>query len=708
MVDLAIPGLGDAVLIGRGGFSKVYRARQTDFDRDVAVKVLDIDVETDAARRAFTRECELAGRLTDHPNVVTVFDSDFVEATGEPYIIMGFASGGSLAAAIDERDHLPVAEALDIAIQVAGALESAHRHGVVHRDVKPQNIVFQRSGHPALTDFGIAAVAGYAATSMSAQALTPLHAAPELFRGEPSTPSSDVYGLGSTIFTMLEGHPPFGHLGDLPMAVLVKVLSDDPPKVTTQKVPARLDAVIASMLAKDPENRPRLTEVIDELRFIQQGLGEPTTNAVLLDGNPEHVLHPFDHESPSAAASSWRRHPNNRQKILIGSVAALLIAVGAVVGVILTRDSGPTYVAPVHGTGVAQLALADEHGCALMLDGTVECWGNTVEGQLGSGSLSGSFTPVKVKGLTNVTQLAVKATHSCAVLTNGELWCWGINEDGELGTGTTSEAEATPVKSLLDQVKMVSISEYATCALRVDGTVWCWGGAADSFLGQRIDQKNQLQPIQIPGLTDVVRITGGNYHSCALKSSGSVECWGNNLKGQLGQGRNSTQEQKGDPAAPVVGLDDVVSVSLGFFHSCAVLRDTTVSCWGLNASGQLGNGTTKDSSKPIKVPGLTGVSQLALGEDHSCALLTNEQIKCWGSDEFDQLGHTDEKSSRSPADADLVAPATRIGAGNSFSCAGSTSHLQCWGNNAAGQLGQGNADRVHKPVNVRLSQSAGS
>lgn len=706
MVDLHIPGFEDAALVGRGGFSKVYRVRQSEFDRVVAVKVLDIDVETDDARRAFTRECELAGRLTDHPNVVTVFDSGFVPDSGEPLIVMGFASGGSLAAAIAERGSIPVEEALGIAIQVAGALESAHRHGVVHRDVKPENIVFQRSGLPALTDFGIAAVAGYAATSMSAQALTPLHAAPELFRGEASTPTSDVYGLGSTLFAMLEGHPPFGHLGDLPMAVLVKVLSDDPPKVTSQKVPARLDAVIASMLAKDPADRPRLTEVISELQFIQRELGAPATDAVILDGDPEQAAGVYDIAAPSAAASSWqRRPPKRRTKVLVGSIAALVLAVGAGVGIALANSGGPTYVKPLDGEGVAQIALAEEHGCALMLDGTVECWGNTVEGQLGTGSLSGSLKPVKVKGLDNVTQIAVKATHACAVRTSGDLWCWGINEDGELGAGTQTDAEPAPVKAKLDQVKMVTISDYVTCALRVDSTVWCWGGADDSLLGQEVATHNHIEPLQIPGLTDVSKIYSGNWHSCALKASGSVVCWGNNLWGQLGRGTNATQEKKGAPAAPVKGLDNVVSLSLGYFHSCAVLRDTTVRCWGNNAAGQLGDGNTKNTNVPVEVTGLSGVSQLALGEDHSCALLTDQQVECWGSDEFDQLGSATESSSTTPVHADLVAPATLIAAGNHFNCAGSSSHLQCWGKNVAGQLAQGNNDRVHVPVNVKLAKS---
>lgn len=709
MVDLGIPGFDDATLIGRGGFSKVYRARQIEFDRIVAVKVLDIDVDTEDARRAFERECELAGRLSDHPNVITPFVADFVPATGEPYIAMGYASGGTLATAIAERGHLPVTEALELAVDVAGALESAHRHGVVHRDVKPENIVFQRSGQPALTDFGIAAVAGYAATSMSAQALTPLHAAPELFRGEPSTPISDVYGLGSTLFAMLEGHPPFGHLGDLPMAVLVKVLSDDPPKVTSQKVPARLDAVIASMLAKDPADRPRLTEVIAELQFIQRELGAPPKDPVIIDGDPEQAASIYDASAPSPAASSWRRRPPKRRtKILVASIAAVLVAAAAGVGIALANNSSTTYVAPLDGQGVKQIALADEHGCALLTNATVECWGNAVQGQLGSGSLTGSRVPVSVKGLDNVTQIAVQATHACAVTATGELWCWGVNEDGEMGTGTLDpENQSTPVKALLDQVKMVSISEYATCALRIDGTVWCWGAAADSFLGQPIAEKNRPTPTQVPGMSNVAQLSGGNYHTCALKASGSVECWGNNEKGQLGQGRDSTQEKKGDSPAPVVGLSDVVDLSLGFFHTCAVLRDTTVKCWGLNDAGQLGDGTTHDSNRPVTVPGLSGVKQLAAGESHTCALLVDQQVKCWGSDEFDQLGTSESRSSRSPEHADLVAPATQIAAGNAFNCAGSTSHLQCWGINTAGQLAQGNTKRLHAPVNVRLRPGTG-
>ena len=698
---MQIEGFESFTLIGRGGFSKVFRAHQIGFDRDVAVKVLEVEVDTDDARSAFRRECELAGRLTGHPNVVPVFDSGFIAGIDEPYIIMEYAPGGSVASRIAEHGHLEVEDALDVAIQVAGALETAHRHGVVHRDVKPQNIVFRRSGAPGLTDFGIAAVAGYAATSASAQAFTPLHAAPELFRGEPASAASDVYGLGSTLYSMLEGNSPFGKLGDLPTTVLGRLLSDPPPPIGAQLVPARLSAVLDSMLAKEPSDRPRLTEVIEELQRISESLGGTRTGAVVLEPGVDDAGRPAvvapDPDRPSRAASSWQgARISTRSTVAFIAVATLLIIAG-VAGARWAASGEAVATGPMT-RGAQMISANDTRACAIVSGGRVECWGDNQRGELGDGTTTSSSTPVRVTGLTGVTQISVTSDHACALTAAGELKCWGENDKGELGDGTTQDRHTPVTVTGLPPIRAVATGYWFTCVLTVDGHVQCWGWNENGQLGNgTIVKATTLTPAPVVGLSDVVQLVSRDWASCALLADGTARCWGGNSWGALG---DRTRHDSGTPV-PVVGLRDAVSLTAGFFHTCATLRDTTVRCWGKNDGGQLGDGTTTDRLSPVQVTGLTGVRQLALGEQHSCALLDTGEVRCWGSGLLGQIAN-DFNSSTVPVPVRLAGPASQIAAGNFSSCAGTTAVLQCWGRNTNGELGDGTNTQTATPVTTRI------
>lgn len=328
---MLIDGFEDFILVGRGGFSSVFRARQVGFDREVAIKLLEIDTDSDDVRQRFLNECELSGRLTGHPNIVTVLGSGFTTDTSQPYILMEFAPGGSLAGVIASSGAMPVAEAIRITVLLAGALDTAHRHGIVHRDVKPQNVVFQRSGAPGLTDFGIAAVSAYTGTSVASQALTPLHAAPELLEGRASTVASDIYGLGSTFFTMLQGHSPFGDRADTPFTLIGRVLNDPPPAVTAGPIPADLQLVVDSLLSKDPAARPALSELVAELNRIERSIGSSPTEAIVVDPPDGETIDSLPHHEmePSPAALTWQRTRRRRRAWKVGlgvGVVGMLIA----------------------------------------------------------------------------------------------------------------------------------------------------------------------------------------------------------------------------------------------------------------------------------------------------------------------------------------------------------------------------------------------
>jgi serine/threonine protein kinase len=202
-----VPGLTDFQLIGRGGSARVYRAYQSAMDRLVAVKI--IDGTSDEIRRRFDRERKVMGRLSRHPGIVTILDSGFM-SSGEPYLIMPYLEAGSLQARIDREGPLPWQEAVDITIEVAKAIDHGHQQGILHRDIKPGNILIDDQEKPQVTDFGIASLgaAGQGTTTRSV-GFTPAFSPPEAFDAEPANEAADIYALAATFVCLVTGSPPF-------------------------------------------------------------------------------------------------------------------------------------------------------------------------------------------------------------------------------------------------------------------------------------------------------------------------------------------------------------------------------------------------------------------------------------------------------------------------------------------------------------------
>lgn len=271
-----IDGYDDLVDIGGGGFSRVYRARDLKHDRTVAIKVLDTRGASDSERRAFSRELKAMGGIGDHPHTVTVLESGF-NADDRPFLVMPFFEAGTFADLIKDSGQQPVAEVIDLGIKVASALETVHQIGYLHRDVKPENIFVGEFGGHALGDFGISSITdGSSGTRTVGVALTPAHAAPEVWEDEKPTPLTDIYSLGSTLYNLLAARPPF--TGDTHAALLRKVLSEDPPRIGRKDIPHALTQLIKKMLAKVPTDRPSSAlEVANELREIQISEGLPAT-----------------------------------------------------------------------------------------------------------------------------------------------------------------------------------------------------------------------------------------------------------------------------------------------------------------------------------------------------------------------------------------------------------------------------------------------
>ena len=299
--ELRGAGFEDAAEIGRGGFGVVYRCAQPLLDRAVAVKVLTADLDPENLDR-FLREQHAMGRLSGHPNIVTILQVG-TTSTGRPFIVMPYHAKNSLEALIRRHGPLDWHEAVRIGVKLAGALEAAHRAGILHRDVKPGNILLSEYGEPELTDFGIARMAGGFQTATGVITGSPAFTAPEVLEGTPPTAASDVYSLGATLFCTLTGHAAFERRsGEKVIAQFLRITSQPIPDLRESGFPADVAAVIERAMARDPGDRPASAAAFgEELREVQRTSGVPV----------DEMAHPVElgveHREATVATSQLRR-----------------------------------------------------------------------------------------------------------------------------------------------------------------------------------------------------------------------------------------------------------------------------------------------------------------------------------------------------------------------------------------------------------------
>src|SRR6201998_3737521 len=282
VAELCAAGFDDAEEIGRGGFGIVFRCTQSSLDRVVAVKVLIEGVEEN--RERFVREQRAMGRLTGHPNIVGVLQAG-ATASGYPYLVMQYHRRGSLEQRIRRYGALPLEEALRVGVKMAGALETAHRREILHRDVKPANILMTNYGEPALSDFGIAHIAGGFKTATGTFTGSPAFTAPEVLSGDAPTPASDVYGLGATLFAALTGHAAYERRSGEPVvAQFLRIATEPVPDLRDSGIPEEVSAVIEKAMARDPAERPSAAAFGEELQRVQAGHGFPVDDMALRIG----------------------------------------------------------------------------------------------------------------------------------------------------------------------------------------------------------------------------------------------------------------------------------------------------------------------------------------------------------------------------------------------------------------------------------------
>jgi len=294
----------------------------------------------------------------------------------------------------------------------------------------------------------------------------------------------------------------------------------------------------------------------------------------------------------------------------------------------------------------ATLLTGMEHTCTLVADGRLQCWGSNYTGQLGDGTFGGfAVAPQFVQNVTNAIKAVPGGWFTCAMLPDHTAQCWGRNQDGQLGNGdaTTDTSLPGPVLNLGPVADLVA-GGYHTCALMGDGTAKCWGRNGRGQVGDGTVDTPITQPHTVSGLTTAAALSLGTYHTCALLQNGSVQCWGQSDWGQIGA---PGQAFSATPVT-VAGIGSAVGLATGFMNTCAALADGTVWCWGHNDFGQLGDGTTTSTATPVQVQGIRNPRALGLGVGHTCALMPDTSVQCWGEGDAGQFGTGTNTNSLTP------------------------------------------------------------
>ncbi len=849
--------------LGRGGTAIVYLARQRATGEEVAIKLIRAKyIEDEEAVTRFAREARFVAQL-DHPNIVAVHRVLDLGPSGTA-LVMAHVPGRTLKQVIKENGRLSVRRTEDVLRGVAKALGAAHAMGIIHRDVKPENIFIDAKGHALLADFGLArSMSNDTHLTMAGVAIgTPAYMAPEQIDGNDLDARGDIYSLGLVTWEMLTGHRPWE--GESLYAVLYHQKHEQLPDVRDIRddIPNYLAELVKRAIAKNRDERWQSTkDLLAALRQKNNGLPAPPHVRVSAEtvrfarpttppsvGAPDTIA-PTPAVRPSVDASTpltdddrssafamvaaelaWQdaarapaRAPSRRRYALAGGalvgVAALALAAAtlqrspevharpgrvipqahvaladtsvsllppivspsqnrpdsaidsaasAAVDSMVRADSlaatakpattsqadvshqktvkplapanrpatdvkksapaptaptrtvasstaapkettpspapvaapslPPTVTAPTPSSRVTVVA-GGMHSCLVGADGRAFCWGGNDHGQVGNGGTMRTAVPSIVSPDVRFSTIATGLSHSCGLARgSGVAWCWGDNDQGQLGDRTIAP-RATPVHAADGQAFIsIVVGAAHSCGLQSDGDAWCWGSNVHGQVGGgEIASPGISAPTLVTGAHRWAAISAGWNFTCGVERGGRVYCWGDNASGQLGDG---TTTERRSPVA-VSGDLTFVAASAGNAHACAVTAQGDAYCWGENSGGQLGDGSRVDRHTPVKVRTSLRFVAVATGAVHTCALATDGEAYCWGRNTYGQLGDgtmTDEAQPARVAGGHAFASLRTFG---SHTCGSTVSgEAFCWGYNLDGQLGDGTRAHRNRPVYI--------
>jgi alpha-tubulin suppressor-like RCC1 family protein/tRNA A-37 threonylcarbamoyl transferase component Bud32 len=740
--------------LGRGGTALVYLARERATGDEVAIKVIRSRyIDDDEAQARFAREARLVAQL-HHPNIVpvrAVLDLD----TAGLAIVMAHVVGHTLKQRIKQEGWLAPETAAQILREIGGALDVAHANGIVHRDVKPENIFIDAHGRAMLADFGLArSMTPDSALTMAGVALgTPAYMAPEQIDGTDLDARVDVYSLGLVAWEMLTGRRAW--LGEGLYAILYHQKHELPPDVRElrEDVPDRLAEVIARAIEKRRDARwgsvREMLDALDEstplvlaphrvshgdetIRFVLPPL--PTTEPA-----PVYALEQFTEEVPLIEVRRRRLPVVARTATVVATLSFAAIAAALVVrsradvaplalasDTILPVLQGDVPKRVILPAPIDTQVVRHETTRALVVAPPPTAKPAT---PMTAAVDSTPLPPVPIPALNarpriaNISVASEKiapadpsansvwrgppalkptasivagGTHSCSVSAAGKALCWGNNDHGQLGD--TSSERAKAVIGVDVQLHLVAITAGTshTCAIARDGAALCWGNNDHGQSGVR-SFASKVAPSIVRDSHVFWAIAAGDEHTCAVDEYGVPWCWGLNARGQLGE------PSINESSAPVLagnGAIHFISITAGSSFTCGLSANGRVSCWGENGAGQLGDGSNFDRPLPVAVAS-GAFASIAAGSNHVCGLTVEGEAYCWGRNAFGQLGDGGTFDRNTPVRVRGGTRFTSITAGANHTCGVAVDGTgYCWGQNTYGQLGTGGATDVAQPATV--------
>jgi alpha-tubulin suppressor-like RCC1 family protein len=431
------------------------------------------------------------------------------------------------------------------------------------------------------------------------------------------------------------------------------------------------------------------------------------------------------------------RKPNVRAALAGLAVAALVLALAGT-AVAPSGASAEQAGSKIHRRASGFLAAGARFSCARLDTGRVRCWGHGANGALGYGNTNdigdnetpASVGPVDLGAGRKARAIAAGFYHDCAILDLRQVRCWGNSDHGQLGYGNTNSIGDNEMPGSVGPVDLgagrtavgITAGGYHTCAILDQGKVRCWGRGFDGELGYgntRFIGDNEtpgsVAAVKLGSGRTAVAIAAGGFHTCAILDNGKVRCWGDGSKGQLGYGNRRDIGDDETPASvrPVkLGAGrKAVAITAGYRHTCAILDNGKVRCWGAASSGQLGYGNTRKigddetpaSVRPVKLgAGRKAIAISAFGA-HSCAVLDNRKVRCWGSGRNGRLGYGNERNigdnenpgSVGPVELGTGRKAVAIQAGGRHTIALlDNGRVRSWGLASDGQLGYANTINI--------------
>jgi alpha-tubulin suppressor-like RCC1 family protein len=306
-----------------------------------------------------------------------------------------------------------------------------------------------------------------------------------------------------------------------------------------------------------------------------------------------------------------------------------------------TTTASSTPALAIGLNNAAQIATGLDHTCALTTAGTVICWGQNVNGELGLGHNNDRLTPTMIPNLSGVTQIKAKGAFTCALLSSGTVKCWGANtNNAALGDGTTTNRNVPTNVLNISGATQLAVGSAHACVLVQGGAVRCWGANDYGQAGDGSMTHPKAQAVQVTGISGALELDAGLFHSCVRLAAGEVKCWGLGAHGQRGDG--STTANMFAPVA-ATQLAGATQLYLGGEHTCIKVASGAVRCLGSNEHGQLGDsslviGASARSTSLRNVSNLSNASEARGGRSHTCALLSDKTLRCWGRNDAGQLG----------------------------------------------------------------------